>query len=176
MISQATIDTIFGETIATALGVEFKLADQKSKKPTRPYVTYNPITESPESLHQNVYTSEDNGADNINVSRWEASRVTVSLQFIGDSNDDIDTLRQLASNTINWIYWNRISGVVLRVLSPQVRRMTEWINQNYEQRLLLDVRVDAAEERVESFERNKTTEMTPTVDGDVKPKITVTVV
>ncbi len=175
MITQATIDTIFGTTIAAAVGIKFILADQKIKKPLRPYATYNPIVESPESLHQNIYTSEDKDANTINVSRWEASQVTVSLQFIGDKNGHIDLLRQAANDTINYIRWNKVDGVVLRVLSPQVRKADEWIRQNYEYRLLLDVRVDASEQHVQPYERTKTVEITPTIDGDVKPKEIISV-
>lgn len=173
MITQAKIDNIFGVQIAAGISLKFRLANQKGKKPARPYATYNAIVEDVDSPHQNYreVAINQNDGSYADVSNWEASRATVSLRFIGDKNSHIDTLRQKANDVINWIRRNRVDDVALRVISPKVQDLTDFVEQNYEYVLALDVRVDSCEEHVAKIEAIERVEATPTEDGIVLPPI-----
>jgi hypothetical protein len=183
MITHATLVDIFGNKMAASIGIKVRRAAQKGRKPARPYATWHAVVEGVEGAHQNIYTSEDKDANNIDVSRWEASKVTVTLTFIADKDTDVDDLRVYANKALEFIKWNsdetdatkRVDGVTMRTLSPSVRSLDDWIVQNYEHKLAFDVRIDSSSQSTRTIQRTRTVELTPTIDGDVKPKIEVSV-
>jgi len=167
MITLTQLKTIFGNQMATGIGIVIIRANQKVKKLTRVFGTYNVPFEDVEGIHQSERTVVDGGSRNADVSRHESSRATVTLKFYGDRGSDYALVRQAVNDAINWIANNTVSGVVLRKLPGQVRDETEWIEQNYQYVMSFDVRVDLSEEHVTAVEAIERVEATPTADGDV---------
>lgn len=175
MITEAQLNTIFTAMAHPTTGINVVIirANQKVKKLTRVFGTFNVPFEEADSLHQSERTIAD-GADGFaDVSRWESSRVTVTLKFYGDRASDYALVRQAVNDAINWIANNSVSGVVLKVLAPQVRDETDFIEQNHQYVMSIDIRVDLTEEHVTAVAAMERLEATPTADGDVQPTVIV---
>lgn len=176
MITETQLNTIFTAMGHPSTGINIVIirANQKVKKLPRVYGTFNVPFEDADGIHQSEQTvAADNPNRNADVSRWESSRATVTLKFYGDRGSDYALVRQAVNNAINWIANNEVSGVVLQVISPQVRDETAFIEQNYQYVMSIDIRVDLCQEHVTAVEAIERLEATPTVDGDVEATVIV---
>lgn len=175
MITEDQLNTIFVAMAHPTTGINIIIirANQKIPKLTRVYGTFNVPVEEVESIHQSEVTVADGGSRNAAVSRWEASQAFVTMKFYGDKQSDYALVRQAVNDAINWVANNTVSGVVMRVISPQVRDETEFIEQNYQYVMSFDMRIDLCEEHVETVEALERVEATPTVDDVVQPVIII---
>lgn len=175
MITETQLDTIFTAMAHPTTGINIVIirANQKTRKLTRVFGTFNVPFEDADSLHQSERVQADGGSRNATVTRRESSRATVTLKFYGDRVSDYALVRQAVNDAINWIDENEVSGVVLRVISPQVRDETDFIEQNYQYVMSIDIRIDVSEEHVTTVEAIERMEATPTVDGDVESTVIV---
>lgn len=177
MIPQTKIDEVFGDKMAKAIGIKMRLADQKIKKPERPYATYDPMIENVESSHRNVRRVTEKDATNAEIHRDELSGTIVSLQFIGDKNAHIDILRTAARAAMKWVKENKVDDVTMRLISPSVQRLPAFVEQNYQYKLWFDMRLDYKDDQVQDIESMNTVEATGTsegnVTGDIDQEITV---
>jgi hypothetical protein len=173
MITKTQLIAIFGTQLASGIGVTIIRVNQKVKKLPRVFGTYNVPFEDVESLHQSEVTVADAGSRNADVSTWEAARASVTLKFYGDKGSDYWLVRQAANDAINWFRENRVSGVSMRVISPQIRDETEFIEQNYQYVMSFDVRIDTCEEHVQAVEALERIEATPTENGSALPVIII---
>lgn len=177
MITEATLNTIFTAMGHPTTGINLVIirANQKIPKLTRVFGTFSVPFEEADSLHQSERTVADTGGGsrNATVSRWEASRATVTLKFYGDRGSDYALVRQAANDAINWVANNTVSGVRLRVISPQVRDETAFIEQNYQYVMSFDMRIDLCQEHATAVAAIERLEATPTEDGVVLSDIIV---
>lgn len=164
MITEDKLNTIFS-AMGTAISLTVIRSDQKLKKLPRIYVTYHVPFELVESSYLSERTVADPGNRNAAVSRWEDSRVTVTLKFYGDKNSDYATIRTKIQAAIQWIWETRITGVAMRVISPQVLDETTFIEQNYQYVMSFDMRLDLCQEQVNTVEAIERLEGDGEVDG-----------
>ena len=170
MITEAQLNTVFS-TMGTGIGLVIIRANQKIKKLPRVFGTFNVPYEDADGLHQSERTVADGGSRNAAVSRCEASRATITLKFFGDRGSDYALVRKAVNDAVNWMANNRVAGLVLRVISPRIRDETDWIEQNYQYVMSIDVRIDLCEQHVTNVEAIERVEATPTEDGVVLPPI-----
>lgn len=173
MITEAQLNTIFS-AMGTAISLTIIRANQKVKKLSRVYGTFNMPFEASEGIHQSERTvAADDPNREADVSRWEASSATITVKFYGDRGSDYALVLQAVNDAINWIATTRVSGVVLRKLPGQVRDETEFIEQNYQYVMSFDMRIDTCEQHVTALEAMERVEATPTVDSVVQDTIIV---
>ena len=175
MIDQSTVDDLF-KAIGTAISTFFVRADQKLDKLDRPYGTYKIINEAVESLHQEIRTQVVSATPrSIDVSKWQASKAAISINFLGDTPLEMDNLRDLARKTLDYIRKTHFANYVVRILSPSIEDRTAFVEPDYNYQLGFDIRLDLSEEFVQTIEQMETVTMTPTVDGVQKADVTVTI-
>ena len=179
MIRLSTVNDLFdtvGAEIKALTPFVFIHADQEGPKPARPYGVYKIIYESVDSQHQNARkTIAAAPVPPYMVLKVlaEASRATVSVNFVGDTPAQISEIREWARKTLDWFRWNKPVGYVVKILNPNVEDRSVYLSPDWEYKLGFDIRLDSTEEyqRVD-YELRRVT-LKPTIDGDPKPDLII---
>jgi len=179
MIRLSTVNDLFdkiGAEIKPLTPFVFIHANQEGPKPERPYGTYLIINEAVDSQHQNprkVIAAAPTPPYMVLKVYGEATRATVSVNFVGDTPAQISEIREWARKTLDWFRFNRIDDAIVKVLNPSVEDRSIYLAPDWEYKVGFDIRLDSVEEYQQvDYELRRVT-IKPTIDGDPKPDLII---
>jgi len=167
------------KALATYLNIYYIRADQLVDVSTYPYFVYKVISNAEESDHQNVIVVNENSIDSTNadIVRYEKNETVISLTFI-DKND-VSDIYTYATQALQW--FKSISGketlrgldIIPRLIDPAPADRSVFLSALWENRVGFDIRFDYTGTYTQTIEAVETIEITPTIDGEEKSKITI---